>query len=339
MKIPKATKLPSGSWYVNVMVNGQRISITMPTKKDAEREAAALKSGVKSARHNIALTVTEAFDRYIDSKSAILSPATIAGYRRIQKNLLEPIAAYPLSNLTQEQVQRWVNQLTKQGKKPKTVSNAHGLLSAVIGAYRPEMVLRTTLPQKVKPEISIPTEAELSAIFDAAKGTKYELPIMLAVWLGLRASEIRGLKWEDINGEYISVKRAIVQGEAGPVEKGTKTFSGTRTLHLPPYLAALIQAQDHSKEHIVNLSGHAMYNGFERICEKAGVPHFRFHDLRHMNASVMLAVGVPNKYAQERMGHATDNMLKTVYQHTIQEEQKKYSEEIDQRFEELLQLS
>ena len=49
---------------------------------------------------------------------------------------------------------------------------------------------------------------------------------MLAVWLGLRASEIRGLKWEDINGEYISVKRAIVQGEAGPVEKGTKTFSG-----------------------------------------------------------------------------------------------------------------
>lgn len=339
MKIPKAVKLPSGSWYVNVMVGGKRLSITAPTKRDAEKEAAAIKSGAKAARFSQSLSVTQALDRYIDSKSAVLSPATIAGYRRIQKNLLEPIAGYPLANLTQEQVQRWVNQLAKQGKKPKTVSNAHGLLSAVIGAYRPEMVLHTTLPQKVKTEISIPTEAELSAIFDAAKGTKYELPIMLAVWLGLRASEIRGLKWEDIDGEYISVKRAIVQGEAGPVEKGTKTFSGTRTLHLPPYLAALIQAQNHSKEHIVNLSGHAMYNGFERICEKAGVPHFRFHDLRHMNASVMLAVGVPNKYAQERMGHATDNMLKTVYQHTIQEEQKKYSEEIDQRFEELLQLS
>lgn len=339
MKIPKAVKLPSGSWYVNVMVGGKRLSITAPTKRDAEKEAAAIKSGAKAAQFSQSLSVTQALDRYIDSKSAVLSPATIAGYRRIQKNLLEPIAGYPLSNLTQEQVQRWVNQLAKQGKKPKTVSNAHGLLSAVIGAYRPEMVLRTTLPQKVKTEISIPTEAELSAIFDAAKGTKYELPIMLAIWLGLRASEIRGLKWEDIDGEYISVKRAIVQGEAGPIEKGTKTFSGTRTLHLPPYLVALIQAQDHSKEHIVTLSGHAMYNGFERICEKAGVPHFRFHDLRHMNASVMLAVGVPNKYAQERMGHATDNMLKTVYQHTIQEEQKKYSEEIDQRFEVLFHLS
>lgn len=339
MKIPKAVKLPSGSWYVNVMVGGKRLSITAPTKRDAEKEAAAIKSGAKAAQFSQSLSVTQALDRYIDSKSAVLSPATIAGYRRIQKNLLEPIAGYPLSNLTQEQVQRWVNQLAKQGKKPKTVSNAHGLLSAVIGAYRPKMVLHTTLPQKVKTEISIPTEAELSAIFDAAKGTKYELPIMLAVWLGLRASEIRGLKWEDIDGEYISVKRAIVQGEAGPVEKGTKTFSGTRSLHLPPYLAALIQAQDHSEEHIVNLSGHAMYNGFERVCKKAGVPHFRFHDLRHMNASVMLAIGVPNKYAQERIGHATDNMLKTVYQHTIQEEQKKFSDEIDQRFEELLHLS
>lgn len=338
MKIPKAVKLPSGSWYVNVMVKGKRLSITAPTKREAENEAAAIKSGAKAMSH-APLSVTQALDRYIDSKSAVLSPATVAGYRRIQKNLFGPIANYVLSGLTQEQVQRWVNQLVKQGKKPKTVSNAHGLLSAVIGAYRPEMVLRTTLPQKVKPEISIPTEAELSAIFEMAKGTKYELPIMLAVWMGLRASEIRGLRWEDINGEYITVKRAIVEGESGPVEKGTKTFSGTRTLHLPPYLADLIQQQDHAQDHIVTLSGHAMYNGFGRICEKAGVPHFRFHDLRHMNASVMLAAGIPNKYAQERIGHATDNMLKTVYQHTIQEEQKKYSDEIDQRFEVLFHLS
>ena len=44
--------------------------------------------------------------------------------------------------------------------------------------------------------------------------------------------------------------------------------------------------------------------------QKAGIQHYRFHDLRHINASVMLALGIPNKYAEERMGHATDNMLK-----------------------------
>ena len=46
MKIPKAVKLPSGSWYVNVMVGGKRLSITAPTKQDAEKEAADRKSVV-----------------------------------------------------------------------------------------------------------------------------------------------------------------------------------------------------------------------------------------------------------------------------------------------------
>lgn len=338
MKIPKAKKLPSGSWRVGIMLDGRRVSITRSTKQAAEREAAALKSGAKEAKAKTSLNVTEAFARYIESKSAVLSPSTVAGYRRIQKNLLPPIADIPLSDLTREQVQRWVNLLVKQGKKPKTVSNAHGLLSAVLNSYCPDMTLHTTLPQKVRADIQIPTEAEMAAIFETAKGTKYELPIMLAVWLGLRASEIRGLRWEDIDGEYIEIRRAIVQGEDGAVEKGTKTYSGKRVLPLPPYIAELIQTQDHEQAHIVNLSGHAMYNGFERVCEKAGVPHFRFHDLRHMNASVMLALGIPDKYAQERMGHATNNMLKTVYQHTIQEEQKKFTVEIDQRFEKLFDL-
>lgn len=338
MKIPKATKLPSGSWYVNVMVEGKRISITASTKKEAEQEAAALKSGAKTPQRKSALTVTEAVDRYISSKGAVLSPSTVAGYRRIQKNLLPPIADIPLPNLTREQVQRWVNQMAKQGKKPKTIANAHGLLNATLAAYLPEMALHTTLPQRVKPEINIPTEAELQKILETAKGTKYELPIMLAVWLGLRASEIRGLRWADIDGEYIEIRRAIVQGEDGPVEKGTKTYSGKRVLHLPPYIADLIQAQDHGQGHIVNLSGHAMYNGFERICEKAGVPHFRFHDLRHANASIMLALGIPDKYAQERMGHATNNMLKTVYQHTMREESERVAERVDNYFEEKLQM-
>ena len=47
MKIPKATQLPSGSWNINVMIDGRRISVTAPTKREAENEAAALKSGAK----------------------------------------------------------------------------------------------------------------------------------------------------------------------------------------------------------------------------------------------------------------------------------------------------
>lgn len=335
MKIPAAKKLPSGSWRVQVMIDGERVSLTAPTKKEAEREAAALKSGAKRAKESIPFTVEVAFERYIESKSAILSPATIAGYRRIQKNLLPPLGYERVDAVTHEAVQKWVNGLVRAGKKPKTIYNAHGLLSAVLADFRPDFSLRTTLPQKEKTEIHIPSEAEMSLIFAASKGTRYELPILLAVWLGLRASEIRGLRWEDIDGDYIMIRHAIVMGESGPVEKGTKTYSGTRKLRVPPYIKELLGTQNPENPHIVPMSGHAMYNGLDRICQRAGVRHFRFHDLRHMNASVMLAEGIPDKYSMRRMGHATNNMLKTTYQHTIKEKELEYDDVVDRCFERL----
>lgn len=93
------------------------------------------------------------------------------------------------------------------------------------------------------------------------------------------------------------------------------------------------------RESVFDISGHAIYSGFSRICEKAGIPHYRFHDLRHANASVMLAVGVPDKYSMKRMGHATNNMLKTTYQHTIKEKELHFDTIIDAEFEKLFQDS
>lgn len=336
MKIPEPQRLPSGKWRIQVMVDGRRIGRTFGTEKEAVYWAAGIKTRAKEA--DVApynLTVASAVDRYIESKSAVLSPSTIAGYRKIKDNLMEGIAFVRLSDLTQERVQRWVNNLAKS-KSPKTVSNAHGLLSAILREYRPAMALRTTLPQKIKPDIRIPSEAEIRAILTASRGTKYELPIVLAVWLGLRQSEILGLTWDCIDGNIMHIRQAIVMGETGPVEKGTKTYSGTRSIHLPDYIKDLLAEEPHRGNHIVRMSGKAIYSGFSRICEKAGVPHFRFHDLRHTNASVMLAAGIPDKYSMKRMGHATNNMLKTTYQHTIKEKETEYDQAIDAYFKDLM---
>lgn len=337
MKLPDPKKLPSGRWRIQVMLDGRRVGQTFDTKEEAIYWAVGIKTKAKEAEtapHN--LTVSAAVDRYIESKSAILSPSTIAGYKRIKVNLMGDIESIRLADLTQEKVQRWINGLTRD-KSAKTVSNAHGLLSAVLGEYRPAMTLRTTLPQKVKPTIQIPSEAEITAILAKAKDTKYELPIVLAIWLGLRQSEIIGLTWDCVAGDVLHIRQAIVMGENGPVEKGTKTYSGKRDIHLPEYLKQLIEAQPKKGDHIITMSAKAIYSGFSRICEKAGVPHFRFHDLRHTNASVMLAAGIPDKYSMKRMGHATNNMLKTTYQHTIKEKETEYDQRIDAYFESLMQ--
>lgn len=336
MKIPQAKELPSGSYRVQVMVDGKRISVTDKDPTVAVAKAMALKAKMEEARKSPrSMTVGEAIDRYIESKDSVLSPSTIAGYKRIRANALQGIMDVKLPDLTREKVQREINAMAKK-KSPKTVRNAHGLLTAALAEYELDMVLRTTLPQKQHYDAKIPTADEIKKILKQAQGTEMEIPIFLAVWLGLRASEIRGITWDCIDGNTLYIKQAIVEGENGPVLKGTKTYSGTRKLILPKYIKGLIDAVPHQGEFLCRLSGQAMYKRFSRICENAGVPHYRFHDLRHTNASIMLALGVPDKYAMERMGHATNNMLKTVYQHTIQSEQDKISNQVDKYFLSLL---
>lgn len=333
MKLPKPKKLPSGSWNVNVMVDGRRVSVTRSTEKECVAAAAELKAGLKQVSNPARMTVGNAIDRYIESRDSVLSPSTVAGYRRLRANALQDIMDIRVADITQERIQRSIN-LTAREKSPKTVRNAHGLLAAALTEQRPDLHLRTRLPQKVKYDITIPTEDDIFAIVFAARGSSIELPVMLAVWLGLRMSEIIGLKWDDIDGDVLHIRHALV--DEG--EKATKTSSSKRDIIIPPYLKDLLDKTPHTDEHIIPLTRRTIYDRFQRRCRKAGIKHYRFHDLRHINASVMLALGVPNKYAQERMGHATDNMLKNVYQHTMTEHQKAVADEIDNYFNEKLQM-
>lgn len=330
---PKPVELPSGAWRCQVMVGGVRQSVTGETPEEAHAKALALREGlVQKTKPVERLTVGEAIDRYIESKNSVLSPSTIRGYKKIRANYFQDIMGVPISGITREKVQLAVNKMAKENS-PKSVRNAHGLLSATLAAYRPDFVLRTTLPQKEKYEAQIPTEEEIEKLLEVSHGTEMELPILLALWLGLRESEIRGLTWDCVSGNVLHVQQAIVDGEDGPILKGTKTYSGNRKIKLPKYIQELIAKQPRTDEYIVHLSGQAIYKRFVNMCQKAGLPHFRFHDLRHANASVMLALNIPDKYAMERMGHATNNMLKTVYQHTMQEKQEAVSEIVDSYFE------
>lgn len=318
------------------MVGGKRFDVIEDDPATAHAKALAVKAGLLEHEKSPGqMTVGEAVDRYIESKDAVLSPATIAGYKRIRRNALQGIMDIHLSDLTQEAVQREVNRMARN-HSPKSVRNAHGLLSAALSVYRPNIVLRTTLPQKERYEAAVPSGEDIGKILEAAKGSRMELPILLALWMGLRASEIRGITWESIEGNTLHIKQAIVEGESGPAVKGTKTYSGNRKVRIPDYIMALMDIQPRIDEYVVHMSGQALYKGFCRLCEKAGLPHYRFHDLRHGNASVMLALGVPDKYAMERMGHATNNMLKTVYQHTMDEKRKEVDDAVDNYFSQKL---
>lgn len=334
MKIPNPKKLPSGSWRIQLMVNGKRYSITDKDPKQCKQRAKEIYAGIEY-EDKIPITTKIAFKKYIDLKEAVLSPSTILAYRRYSDNYLQAIMQIKICDLTQEQIQKAVNIDYKNGKSPKTIRNAHGLLSAVLKEYRPKFVLRTRLPQKKKYEVRIPTENEMQKIWATAQGTKYELPILLASWLGLRMSEIRGLKFEDIVDSKIHIQRAIVRKSGGSIEKNTKSISGDRWITCPSTILNLIYSQKGKDGYICNYSDNAIYKNFISICKLAEIKPCRFHDLRHFAASEAHSLGIPDKYAMQRMGHKTDNMLKTVYQHTMKDKEEIFANIIDEKMKKI----
>lgn len=337
-KLPTPQRLPSGAWRVQIMVDGKRVSVVDENPSMAQTKAIMIKNGLieKQVNKN-KMTVGEVIDRYIESKDAVLSPSTIRSYKSIRKNVIGEIENITLEKLTQEDVQRHINLLSKE-KSAKYVRNVHGLLTAAIAQYNPEFVLHTTMPQKQKKEIQIPTMEEIKFLAEKSKGTSFELPFLLATWMGLRTSEIRGLTWDCIKGDVLHVKQALVDGENGPTLKTTKTYSGNRKIRIPPYIKSLLDNQPKSGDYIISFGRNGLYSHFQTMCEKYGLPHYRFHDLRHVQASVMLALGVPDKYAMERMGHSSTNMLKTVYQHTMKPKSEEVADKVDKFFSEKLNM-
>ena len=328
MNVPKANKLPSGSWRIQLMVNGRKYSITEKDQKTCRQKAKEIYAGIEQEERS-PLLLKDAYERYINSNDGTLSPSTLRNYRVYARNYFQDLMNHRVTDLTHEMIQTAISKEAKAGKSPKTIRNAYSLLSVVLRKYRPRFRMDVKLPQKRPVEITIPTEEEIQKIWAAAKGTKYELPILLASWLGLRASEIRGLKFEDVVDGRIHIQRAVVKGDEGLVEKGPKSISGNRWIVCPATIMQLIEAQPHDSKYVLGKFSVDVYDGFLQVCKKAGVKPCRFHDLRHFAASEAHSLGVPDKYQMKRMGHKTDNMLKNVYQHTMKDKETFFANTID----------
>ena len=340
-KLPKPRKLPSGSYRVQFQIEGKRHSVTRDNYDDAKEAADKLAreilAGIEEDKKT-ELTVDKAIEKYIEAKKGTLSPSTIKGYNACRRNYLQSIKKINLMKLTQSDIQAAVSIDAINGKSPKTIRNAHGLLSAVLDVYRPNFHLNTRLPQKKKYEIRIFTEDEMKKVWKESKGSNYELPILLASWLGLRMSEIRGLQFGDLKDGRIHIQRAIVDSDDGDVVKGTKTTSGDRWIKLPEEIKMEIERLSEGKksdDFICPYADITIYKNFIAICKKANVEPCRFHDLRHFAASESHAIGIPDKYSMKRMGHKTDNMLKAVYQHTMRDKEDAFSDKIDDRMREI----
>lgn len=336
-----ATKVKKGMYRTQVymgVVDGKRKykSFYADTASEADFLALQYERDKKEKSDPGRITVGEAIDRYIESKSNVLSPSTIRSYKSYRKNRFQHIMDMKVADITTVMLQRAINMESVECSA-KMVKNAYGLVILGIQFFRPDFSPKITLPTERPVEYATPDGEQLRSIFTAIKGTWLELPVLLSSWLSLRRSEILGLRWEDVYDDYIYVRNARIESENGLVEKGTKNFSSTRKIPLPGYIKHLIDAAPRESEYIVNATGKMLTGRFTTMLKKNGLPHCRFHDLRHANASIMVLLGIPDRYAQTRGGWANGTTLSKRYQQTFEAEEIKVATTIDSYFETLMQ--
>ena len=342
----KAIQLPSGNWRAQYSTGdknekGKYIygSVTRSTEKEALFAALEIELKFKEAMRNPTnITLAEAMEQYIKSKDNVLSPSTIRGYRIILKNNLKSLMPMKLNKFNNNKIQSAINDEARSNS-PKTVRNVYGLLSAVLNLFYPDFKLKVTLPPKERKESNILTVEEAKILFKAVENTEIEIPILLSACLGLRQSEITGLKWDCIDDDecIITIKNALVRGTENYVlKKSTKTFTSTRKIKVPEFIMQKLKNIDKSNEFIINIKNHVIYKRFKKVLSENNLSDIRFHDLRHFNASVMLLLGVSEKYAMERGGWATDYIYKNVYGHTFTDERMAVDNIVNNYFESLV---
>lgn len=302
----KPRQLPSGSWNVRIMIDGQTYSFTHADKKTCKRMAADFADEHRRRVDNP--TLSESLRDYIEQNTERLSPSTVRSYNGMVRMIEErspKIAAKRLSALTEQDIISIVRPL----RTLKTKRNYVNFIHAATG-HGVHKKLYGTASKRVH----VPTELEVMGLLAIFRNTELEIPIMLAAYGGLRRGEICALRMSDISGDFVHVSRAVVRDPVGEwVTKEPKTPSSIRTVLLPHFVVERIR----ERGYITKLLPSQVSDKFWKKQLRLGIRPYCFHSLRHFHASYLHALNIPDAYIMARGGWSSPSVMQSVYRHAL----------------------
>ncbi len=338
----RVRKLPSGRWQARYRApDGQdhRAPETFTTKTAADRWLAALETDLMRGqwidpRAGAVLLSTYA-ETWLAGR-ADLKVRTQELYRwLLGKYVVPQLGHLRLEELTPSTVRAWHATLLRDGS-PTPTRQAYALLRAMLNtAVSDELLLRN--PCLVRGagvarsgERTTATLAQVEALAEAVP-PRYRMLILLAAWSGARWGELVALSRDrlDLERGTMRIDRQYVELEDNSLVLDTpKTAAGIRTVHIPPHLLPDLRAhlEDHRNHPTLvfttGLGGPLSRGGFRstwvKARERAGLPEFRFHDLRHTGNTLAATTGASTKELMARMGHASMRAA-LIYQHATAE--------------------
>ena len=327
-------------------------------KREAQRVLNEMVAGAEQGLSvRTSATVGELLERWFEFASRDFSPKTVKETRGfIDRNLLPTLGSVHLSKLKASDLDRLYRTLQSSGGMrgrplaPGTVRRIHGILRRALGQglkwgwIGVNPAVATTPPRVPHADINPPSSAEVARVLRRAAETSPELAcfLMLSAATGARRSEIVALRWTDVDlaDRTVAIRRGIVAGPDGLVEKDTKSHAARRVALDE---RALVLLADHAKHMRSNAAAcritlddnafvfsnevdgsepwypDSVSRSFRRLCELEGLQGVRLHDLRHFVASQLLSAGVDVRTVAGRLGHRNAATTLNVYAHFLEQ--------------------
>ncbi len=360
-------KRADGRWEALISLpNGSRKSFYGRTRQAVQRKLAQAQRDVASGLPIVGdrQTMEQYLRSWLETAKHHLKPS---GYRRYDTNLkchiLPALGKVPLSKLTAQQVQTFYISKLSAGYSLSSVANIHTVLHVALDeAVRMGLVQRNVTdlvhkPSRRRTKTVALTEEQAQAFLHAARGDRLEALYVLAVTTGMRVGELLGLCWSDVDLDkaVALVTQSLQESAAG---SGTfilgqpKTSHSRRRIMLSQTAVQSLLAHRErqgeerrrcadlwdSRYHLVfpNTLGRPMHPShlrereFHPLLLRAGLPHIRFHDLRHTAATLLLRRGVNPKIVSEMLGHANIGITLDVYSHVTPDMQEAAARTMDE---------
>ena len=332
--MPRARKQKNGKWRCQLYLgdkveNGKRKQIVKSFTASTRQEAEMLAYEYQRVHARVPvenLTLGECIDRYISARDKTLSPSTIRAYKSYQNGILASICGTRAQDLTSEMMQGWIN-TNAQTSASKTLKNASSLALSAIRAVDPSFSVNLSFPPRAIKRTYIPTRAEIDALCDATTNENTRKAILLASFCSLRRSEACALTLDDIDFAHarIHIGKARVETEDGTfiTKPYTKTEDSFRDVPAPQIVL------DAMRSGPITCTPNAITRSFEKTVKRAGLPHIRYHDLRHFFASYLHAKGVPDVYIEEFGGwRRGSGVMRQIYRESLADERRKQADKI-----------
>jgi integrase len=291
-------------------------------------------------------TVGQFLDRWLsDCVATSTRPRTLDSYTdAVRLHLTPTLGKVALAKLSPQHVQGMIKEKLACGFSPRSVQYMHSVLSRALNrALKWDLVPRNVCTLVPAPRAPLHQVEPLSPddsrrLLDAVKGTDDEALYSVAMALGLRKGEALGLRWQDVDldARTLTVRHQL-QTVRGKKLTEPKSERSRRTLPLPEFSVKALRSH-RGRQRQARLvagsrwreTGHVFTTSigtpmdtsrvskrFRKALKRAGLPHKRFHDLRHTAASLLLAQGVQPRVVMETLGHSQISVTMNTYTHVM----------------------